>query len=449
MASQSRQAKVLRIGIIQDGKIVQERLIKAGESVSVGESAKNTFVFPKTHLPSAEFVLFKASGNGYILHFTDKMRGKISSGGAVVALQKLVTDPSVSRKNGVAQLPLTQQDRGKVSVDAVTVLFQFVAPPPVHAVKPMQQMDFRPRLLEDDDPVFLGFLGIWSALATILVIWVWNAEPTEYTLEELPDRFVKIAVPPKAPPPEPTEEELEPDPDAEGEAVKKEAEPEKGKAKGEEDKPMDEVDQAAADAAKKEEMIQQSKLLLALIGTTGESDAQANNLWSDDDKGFGDIDNALAQTSGATTDASDAGVRGNHGGTDEGVGIDGLADVGGGEGGTVEGPAVQVKAEVRTGTGSIDTIDGDAGAVQSTISRYAGQLNYCYEKRLKALPSLAGRVELSWYVTGGKVEGTPMIVVNTTKDSELADCIQKKIRRWSFPADFEGDVTYPFIFQAK
>jgi len=364
-------------------------------------------------------------------------------------LQKLVTDPSVSRKNGVAQLPLTQQDRGKVSVDAVTVLFQFVAPPPVHAVKPMQQMDFRPRLLEDDDPVFLGFLGIWSALATILVIWVWNAEPTEYTLEELPDRFVKIAVPPKAPPPEPTEEELEPDPDAEGEAVKKEAEPEKGKAKGEEDKPMDEVDQAAADAAKKEEMIQQSKLLLALIGTTGESDAQANNLWSDDDKGFGDIDNALAQTSGATTDASDAGVRGNHGGTDEGVGIDGLADVGGGEGGTVEGPAVQVKAEVRTGTGSIDTIDGDAGAVQSTISRYAGQLNYCYEKRLKALPSLAGRVELSWYVTGGKVEGTPMIVVNTTKDSELADCIQKKIRRWSFPADFEGDVTYPFIFQAK
>ena len=29
MATQNRQTKVLRIGIIQDGKIVQERLIKA------------------------------------------------------------------------------------------------------------------------------------------------------------------------------------------------------------------------------------------------------------------------------------------------------------------------------------------------------------------------------------------------------------------------------------
>jgi len=449
MASQSRQAKVLRIGIIQDGKIVQERLIKAGESVSVGESAKNTFVFPKTHLPTAEFVLFKASGNGYILQFTDKMRGKISSGGAVVALQKLVNDPSVSRKDGVAQLPLTQQDRGKISVDAVTVLFQFVAPPPVHAVKPMQQMDFRPRLLEDDDPVFLGFLGIWSALATILVIWVWNTEPSEFTLEELPDRFVKIAVPPKAPPPEPTEDELEPDPNAEGEAVKKEADPKEGKSKGEDDKPMDEVDKAAAEAAKKEEVLQKSKLLLALIGTTGESQSQANNLWSDDDKGFGDLDGALAETSGATADASDKGVRGGHGGTDEGVGIDELGEVGGGEGGDIEGPAVQVKAEVKAGSGSIDTIDGDAGAVQSTIARYAGQLNYCYEKRLKALPNLAGRVELAWYVAGGEVEGTPMIVVNSTQDAELAECIQRKIRRWNFPADFEGDVSYPFIFQAK
>lgn len=446
MASQSRQAKVLRIGIIQDGKIVQERLIKAGESVSVGESAKNTFVFPKTHLPAAEFMLFRASGNGYVLQFTDKMRGKISSGGAVVALQKLVSDPSVSRKDGVCTLPLTQQDRGKISIDAVTVLFQFVAPPPVHAVKPMQQMDFRPRLLEDDDPVFLGFLGIWSALATILVIWVWNTEPTEFTLEELPDRFVKIAVPEKAKAPELAED---PSLEGEGEAAEKEPEPAPDKSKGAEDEPQDEVSKAQKKEQAKEEVLQKSKLLLKLIGTTGESSSQANNLWSDDEKGFGDLDGALAETSGATADASQAGPRGGHGGTDEAVGIDELVGVGGGQGGSVEGPAVKVVAEVKTGSGSIDAIDGDAGAVKSTIARYAGQLNYCYERRLKALPNLAGRVELSWYVAGGKVDGNPLLVANTTGDGELATCIQQKIRRWSFPADFEGDVSYPFIFQAK
>ena len=79
MAAQSQPAKVLRIGIIQDGKIVQERLIKSGETVTVGESAKNTFVFPKTHLPQAEFAVFRASSKGYELRFTDQMRGKISS----------------------------------------------------------------------------------------------------------------------------------------------------------------------------------------------------------------------------------------------------------------------------------------------------------------------------------------------------------------------------------
>jgi hypothetical protein len=445
MSSQSRQAKVLRIGIIQDGKIVQERLIKAGESVSVGESAKNTFVFPKTHLASAEFTLFKASGNGYVLQFTEQMKGKISSGGAVVALQKLATDPSVSKKDGVLQLPLTQQDRGKVSVDAVTVLFQFVAPPPVQAVKPIQQMDFRPRLLEDDDPVFLGFLGIWSALAAVLVIWVWNTEPPVYRLEDLPDRFAKIQTPKKVE--EPVDIEPEIDPNAEGEAVGKEAEASKSKG-AKNDNP--DVAKARAEKDAKDNVLAKSKLLATLIGTTGESSSSAANIWSDDDKGLADIDGALAEAGGVTTAASDAGPRGGHGGSDGAATVDDLNGVGGGgDGGSVEGPVVAVKATTRAGSGSVDTVEGDAGAVKSTIMKNAGQLNYCYEKRLKALPNLSGRVELSWSVSAGKVDGTPLVEVNTTGDAELVTCMQQKVKRWVFPADFAGDVSFPFIFEAK
>ena len=44
----------------------------------------------------------------------------------------------------------------------VSVLFQFVVPPPVSVVTPLQQMDFRPRLLEEDDPTFLGCRGRWA-----------------------------------------------------------------------------------------------------------------------------------------------------------------------------------------------------------------------------------------------------------------------------------------------
>jgi pSer/pThr/pTyr-binding forkhead associated (FHA) protein len=44
-------AKVLRIGVVKDGKVVHERLIKPGQNVTVGESPRNTFVFPNASLP--------------------------------------------------------------------------------------------------------------------------------------------------------------------------------------------------------------------------------------------------------------------------------------------------------------------------------------------------------------------------------------------------------------
>ena len=134
MAADAGKNKVLRIGIIKDGKIAEERLVKVSETVTVGESAKNTFVFGKTHLPKAEFPIFQWDGSGYVLRFTEKMKGKVSAGGAVVSLVKLRKDPTITTNGGVWELKLTSQDRGKVTVDGMTVLFQLVAPPPVQAL---------------------------------------------------------------------------------------------------------------------------------------------------------------------------------------------------------------------------------------------------------------------------------------------------------------------------
>lgn len=444
MSAQTRQAKVLRIAIIQDGKIVQERLIKAGEPVTVGESAKNAFVFPKTHLPTAEYTLFKPSGNGYVLHFTDRMKGKISSGGAVVQLQKLSSDPSVTKKNGIATLPLTEQDRGKISIDSVTVLFQFVPPPPVQAVKPIQQMDFRPRLLEEDDPVFLGFLGLWSALAVVFAIWAANAEPRDYSLEDIPDRFVKMVVPEKKDV-EPPDLELE---TIDSESFRKVEETESSGQKAMKEAKSD-AERAKAESQRKDEIVSQSKLLLKILGTRGESSAGiVENLWSDEEQGLGDIDAALAETSGVATSAADAGLRtGNNGGTGS-ADIGSLTGVGGGAGGDVSGPKVTVKPKVSAGTGSIDA-SGDENAVKATVSRNSGQLTYCYEKQMKVVPTLEGRVEIGWTVSGGKVSGSPYIIANSTGDAELANCVIQKIRRWTFPADVEGEMSWPFVFQQK
>lgn len=438
MATQNRQTKVLRIGVIQDGKIVQERLIKAGDPVTIGESPKNTFVFPKTQLKTPEFTLFKPSGKGYILQFTDSMNGKISAGGAVVALKKLIDDPSVAKKNGVATLPLTDQDRGKITLDSITVLFQFVAPPPIKAVTPIQQMDFRPRLIEEDDPVFLGFLGIWTALGIVLAIWVWQTEPKQYTLDDVPERFVKIIV--DEPPPVPI---VVPQPEDVGKEVAKEADNSKSKGAKSAGPP------AKTDAQSKSDMIAKSALLMKLIGTKGESKGGVvENLWSDDEQGLGDIDKALGDAGGATGDAAQATRVVGAGGTGVQQG-GGINQIGGGQGGDVAGPKVTVRSTVSAGSGSVDTVAGDEGQVTSTVKKYAGQLMYCYEKLLKVDPTLEGRVEVGWTVGNGLVSGTPYIIANTTENAELADCVVKKIRRWEFPPDVAGEMSWPFLFQQK
>ena len=443
-----RQTRVLRIGLIQDGKIVQERLIGAGETVSVGVSNKSTFLLPPGVLSAPEFVLFQYGAGGYRLRFTAEMRGKISKDGGVAALQRLQEDPSVQSSNGVFTLPLSDRDRGKLTFGKVTVLFQFVSPPPTQAVRSIQEMDFRPKLFEADDPALLGFLGVWAGLAAVLLFWVGMSETPDFTMEEIPDRFTKIVMEkpevdlPEVEDVEPTEDGLEvPSEEAE---VPEETEAEAEEVEAEEE-PESEVDEAVRKEELKQEVVEQSKLLLKLIGTTGEGQGVPAEFFGNDG-GTGDLDAKIASTSGVTTDSSQA----TRGGTDTELGATDIGDLQRGGGGTAEvsgGPEVRV-AEVRAEAGSMDELIGDENSVRKVVKRYAGQLKYCYERRLKEVPSLEGRVEVGWYVAGGEVEGLT-IVLNTTRDDALGDCIKNKIRRWQFPEDVEGDVSWPFVFKAS
>lgn len=448
MAGKSQQ-KVLRIGIIEDGKIVQERLIKAGETVTVGESAKNTFVFPKTHLPRAEYPLFVARSGKYVLNFTEQMKGKISSGGSVVGLDKLRSDPSVQSQGGSWRLPLTEQDRGKITVDNVTVLFQFVAPPPVQAVQPIQNMDFRPPLLQDDDPVFLGFLAIFSAIAAVFVVWALNTEVPEVTsLEQIPDRFTQLVMKPEEPiePVEdPTKEEII-DENAKAEKVdKKKEETPKEKPK---EKPKNKVDAAKQQEALKQSVMQKS-LLLKMLTTRGESGRGfAEDLFAEGGDQMADLDAALEGVGGVEVASAESELRQGKGGDTKDADIGDLAGVGGGTAEVGSGPATKIEGKTELGAGDAILDEGDVGSVKKTVQRNFGQLTYCYEQRLRQNPSLAGRVEIEWYVNGGRVTSAE-VFANTTGDSELGQCIVKKIKRWSFPSEVQGEILYPFIFKPK
>lgn len=453
---QQAQQKVLRIGVVRDGKIVQESLIKAGEPVTVGESTKNTFVFPQTTLPK-RFMLFQPKkGGGYILHFTDEMAGKISYKNAIVPLDQLKQRGDAVRKGTDYVLPLAENNRGKISVADVTVLFQFVPPPP----EPMRAgatTDFRPKLIDEDDPVFFGFLGLFSALATVLMIYVYTSEPVErVSLDTVPDRFTEIIME-DSEPPEPVEVEPEVDPNAEGEKVQKEdAEKadvgEKPDEQSTADKPTPE-EVAAQKAARERELaesVESNPLLAAIIGTRGESgaDGRVEDLFGGDDFAGQDLDAALATVNGMDV-ASSEGLQAKEGASASGgrqnADIGDLKGATTGNVGTTAGPATEApKGSV--GLGSADTMieEGDAASVTKTVRKYSGQIKYCYEAQLKSNPTLSGRVEVAFTVNKGRVVSASLFG-NTTGSDALGKCIVGKVRQWRFPAELQADVVYPFV----
>lgn len=441
MAASAQPAKVLRIGIIQDGKIVQERLIKSGETVTVGESAKNTFVFPKTKLPRAEFPVFVHRGGAYHLAFTEHMRGKVSSSGAVVGLDKLRSDPSVQSSGGVWKLPLTERDRGKITIGNVTILFQFVQPPPQQAVKPIQAMDFRPRLLEADDPIFLGFLAIFTALAAVLVIYVANTEPRPVnSLAQIPDRFTKIIMEEPDEPDEPDQPD-EPDPNQTAEVA----------TPGQDQVAPEPTDSqpAPTTAESREDLrntVAESNAMIAqLMGTTGQGSSGIFGGVIGDGTGLDDIE--FGGPGIDTTANTSQGPRTSQSGTAEDVEIGEVGPGTAAQAGPIETAQVEISGTVAAdGDGEVDVIEGDAAAVRMTVKRGSGQLKYCYEKRLKVIPTLEGRVEVEWTVEAGEVQSVA-ILANETGDSELAACIKGKIRRWSFPDDLEGTFSWPWVFR--
>src|SRR6266542_3055771 len=140
--------KVLRIGLVQGGRVIEERVIKHRSHVTIGPSEKSMFVVPSQNVPP-NFRLFELIGNEYHLNFLDGMTGR-------VALQTGITDLAALRgqarrsSQGAYQVRLTEDARGKVVVGESTFLFQFVAPPPVQP-KPQLPVSVKAGLAADID----------------------------------------------------------------------------------------------------------------------------------------------------------------------------------------------------------------------------------------------------------------------------------------------------------
>src|SRR5258708_3492530 len=119
--------KVLRIGLVVSGRILEERVVKQRTSVTVGPSEKSTFVV-QANLPT-QFKLFELIGGDYYLNYLDGMTGRVALATGITDLNGL--RGQAKRVGAAYQVRLTDEARGKIVVGETTFLFQFVAPPPV------------------------------------------------------------------------------------------------------------------------------------------------------------------------------------------------------------------------------------------------------------------------------------------------------------------------------
>lgn len=94
---------------------------------------------------------------------------------------------------------------------------------------------------------------------------------------------------------------------------------------------------------------------------------------------------------------------------------------------------------------TVERAEGGTAGVSEIARGHVGTLRYCHETRLKADPTIAGRLELALRL-GPDGRAVPEIVESTVADEEMHACVLARARRWRFPPDSSGAVALVVVF---
>lgn len=123
----------------------------------------------------------------------------------------------------------------------------------------------------------------------------------------------------------------------------------------------------------------------------------------------------------------------------------------GGKGGVSGfGDRKQKVPDTRVGKGSV-TGDIDRDMIRRIVRAHLNEVRSCYNAGLTRNPNLEGRVTVQFSIVGSGKVASSVVQENTTKDSAVADCIAKAVKRWTFPRVGKGGtalVSYPFLLQS-
>ena len=445
--------KVLRIGLVQGGRVIEERIIKQRFTVTVGSNEKSMFVIPSQAVPPM-FKLFELLGNDYYLNFLDGMTGRVALATGITDIQSL--RGSAKKVGGAYQVKLTEEARGKVVVGETTFLFQFVAPPPVQP-RPQLPLAVKGGIASTIDWTLtiiaaFSFLLHFGIVGAMYSDWMDPVVGDEFNVGALVDMMKNIPPPPVVETPE-----VNPVATATATATAAAANAPKGGGAGgakggSAGKSAGQVSdaKAAALAAQADQM--QMQMLAALNGGSSVQGALNRS------------DIPPVDLSGAA--ASNAGVA--HGSGDLKIGGGGSPVQGGGKGGGLSGIGGGTKGDGTGGGAGAETkVAGPTGLAQvggstatvpisdadRVVAGLRGRFRSCYQTGLNSDPGMSGKVIISAKVGPNGEVTSADVAQNTGLSPGVASCIAGVVKRATFSAPGGGGSTLSipvtFVQQGK
>jgi outer membrane biosynthesis protein TonB len=432
---QSTGPKVLRIGLVAAGRILEERVVKQRTSVTVGPSEKSMFVV-QTNLPS-QFKLFELIGNDYYLNFLDGMTGRVALASGITDLVAL--KGQAKRVGPAYQIRLTEEARGKIVIGETTFLFQFVAPPPVQprprlplSVKGgmASQIDWNLTIIAAFS--FLLHFGLVGAMYSDWMDPVVNDDITAGLLD-----MVQRTLPPpvetaETPTSSATSTDTAPTP----------TQAPKQQARG---------PQAAPDQKVVAGLIQEADQARIAILAALNGGPNINGAMKDDNGAPVDLNSLANRSGGVSNTTGGLNLPGGAGGPIRPGAAGGLQGLHGGETGGASTSAGTIVKVVPVGdvqyTGSAMSVPV-ANAEAVIRSQIHPGAKKCYQRGLESDPTQAGKVVILIKVAPSGEVDTATVQSNSGLSPAVANCITSVARRAKFdaPGPSGSQISVPFNF---
>ncbi len=435
VAPQHAGPKVLRIGLVQSGRVVEERIMKQRATVSIGPSESATFVMSKTQ----DLDLFQRVGDGYVLNFTHEMTGRMVCEDGVKDLA--VLRARATRVGRTYQLVLGEDSRGKVVVGESTFLFQFVDPPPAAARAQLplsvkatfgSQIDWALTMI-----AAFSFMLHFGAIGAMYSDWSDHVVNEDVTVQGLADMLNNVPAPIAEEPIDTTTPTQTPNP-----STPAPPHPNDSHANANNAQPGRMTDQHAASLSNRAEAMEMDLIgsmtsETVMVGVRNRSEAPINDL------------TAAANSPGGTRPGTELDLSHSGGITQPGFHRD-LTDFGNTH---VDAPGQTVHTEVAPppSFAQIDPIPATPNIphAEATIAQLRSGYRSCYNKGLNDNAQMAGKIVLLVSVQpNGDVQ-------NVTKadgsglSSGVEQCIIDRTKHASFEQGSGGTLRVPVSFYTQ